>query len=91
MSTSIGIRPTPHKRQPFAPAPARLAPRFALHDPAELLRSGPSSMPRRWAKKEPFGLFASDVGLVEPNLLSGGHAIGAGSRAGSGMLEIWAD
>ena len=42
------FRPTPHKRQPSAPAPVRLAPRYALHDPAELLRSGPSSMPRRW-------------------------------------------
>ena len=44
------IRPTPHKRQASAPAPARLAPRSALHDPADVLRSGPSSMPRRWAK-----------------------------------------
>ena len=39
--------------EPSAPSLARLAPRSALHDPADVLRSGPSSMPWRYVKLSP--------------------------------------
>jgi len=47
MVGSESCHPTPHKRQPCDPEIVRIAPRSALHDPADVLRSGPSSMPRR--------------------------------------------